>query len=508
MQRKVGTGSVLCALCFVLWVVAAMAVPEVEPNDAVPQAIGTLGISATTLSVDGSSGYAGDLDWYSFDVTGDRAQTVRLATDSTTSWQLVLFSDSLVHIASATDALTQSLDPGRYRVRIQEADLGTDRYTLFISNAVERESNDGLVEAMSLGTLQTEPLTVFASIDPAGDVDFFSFDVPADFAAGLAPGFSRIVRIETPCPVGDTLLLLYAADKELGWPVPVARNDDAGAGSWSRLYLVHPAPGRYTLRVHEYADNEVIPTYRVAVTSMTLADSEPNDTPDQATPLGELKSGGRLETSQFIAEGDVDVFSFTVASPICALVATSGASDGDSIVCLLDEHGNELACDDDSGSGTWSRVFSTLAPGRYAISVRAANETSQFDYTLTVTPAACPSEAAESEPNDTMAQADAVDLPVAVAGEIGLSNPDVYRFVLPARAAVTAETYGDEDGDTTLCLLDANGEAIVCDDDSGAGRWSLVQAELEPGTYFVKVELYAGTGSIPYHLLIRTDPLG
>jgi hypothetical protein len=181
------------------WAVATAAVKEIEPNDATPQAVGALSKPSTTILVDGTSGYAGDIDWFSFEVGGSGSQAIRLATESDVSWQIVLYADNLAHIVSGADSLTRDLAPGRYRVRIQQSDLGTGSYVFVISNALEHESNDGLMEATSLGTLGSEPLTAFASISPAGDVDFFSFDVPEDFATGLAPGMSRIVRIETPC---------------------------------------------------------------------------------------------------------------------------------------------------------------------------------------------------------------------------------------------------------------------------------------------------------------------
>jgi hypothetical protein len=499
-------GWVLSVIACVGWAVATAAVKEIEPNDATPQAVGALSKPSTTILVAGTSGYAGDIDWFSFEVGGSGSQAIRLATESDVAWQIVLYADNVTHIVSGTDSLTRDLEPGRYRVRIQQSDLGTGAYAFLLSNALERELNDGLVEATALGTLGDEPLSAFASIAPAGDVDFFSFDVPDDFATGLAPGSSRIVRIETPCPSGDTLLLLYAEDKTLERAVPVARNDDSGAGSWSRLYVVQPEPGHYTLRVHEYADNETIGTYRVVVTAMTISDIEPNDTPAEAVSLGALAPGGRLETTQFIHEGDVDAFSFTVSATTCVVLKTGGASGGDSLVCLVDQDGNEIACDDDGGDGVWSRLFRKVDAGRYIVTVRAVDEESLFDYTLTLTTSACPAEGPESEPNDSIGTADPIALPHDVAAEIAPSNADVYRFVLTTPATVIAETYGEANGDTTICLLDAEGNTVVCDDDGGAELWSLITYELDSGTYFLRVELFAGTSPVAYHLLVRTEP--
>jgi hypothetical protein len=134
------------------------------------------------------------------------------------------------------------------------------------------------------------------------------------------------------------------------------------------------------------------------------------------------------------------------------------------------------------------------------------DEESLFDYTLTLTTSACPAEGPESEPNDSIGTADPIALPHDVAAEIAPSNADVYRFVLTTPATVIAETYGEANGDTTICLLDAEGNTVVCDDDGGAELWSLITYELDSGTYFLRVELYAGTSPVAYHLLVRTEP--
>jgi hypothetical protein len=417
----------------------------------------------------------------------------------------VLYAGDLAYIAAGEDSLTRDLAPGGYRVRVQPSELSTGAYLLVLSSALEHEPNDGLAEATSLGTLKDAELSVFASIDPAGDVDFFSFDVPEDFSAGLATEASRMVRIETPCPAGDTLLLLYGRDESLGRPVPIARNDDAGAGSWSRLYLADPKPGRYTLRVHEYADNGLIGTYRVVVTAMTLTEREPNDALDAATSLGALDAGGRLARTQFIAEGDVDAFSFAVPTAACVELETRGLSKGDSMITLFASTGDEIARDDDGGNGMWSRLTRNLDPGNYFVTVRAADDESAFDYTLVVATTTCPAEGTESEPNDSTATADAIVLPCDIAAEIVPGNADVYRFEIQTPTTVVAETYGDSSGDTTMCLLDAQGNSLICDDDGGDKLWSRVEYELDTGAYFLRVELFGGTGAVSYRLLVRGD---
>lgn len=483
------------------WVGTVGAIQELEPNDTFPQRLGALATAPETLVVQGMSEYEGDLDWYEFEVSGDARQTVRLAAESEVAWQIILYEADGKHIASGTDSLTRRLAPGTYRVRLQQARLGRDGYTLFLSNEIERESNDGLVEATPVGTVQSEPLTVFASIEPAGDVDFFSFVIPDGFSDGEG---LHLLRIETPCPEGDTVLLLYAADEELGYLVPVARNDDSGNASWSRLYLRNPQPGTYAVRVHEFADNAEIPSYRVVITPLTIADAEPNNSLETAAALGSLEDGAPLVTTQFARPGDVDMFAFTLDEPRCIVIETTGAVREDAALCLLDEEGGEIGCDD-GVAGAGSRLLRRLDAGRYVVSVRAADPEVEFDYTLVVRTTECPAEAAESEPNNTPASSDRLTLPFDASGEITPGDPDVYSFVLAADMWVTAETYGSEDGDTTLCLLSADGESIACDDDGGTGLWSSIRVRLGAGVYFVRVELYTGQDPVAYQLLVRKD---
>ncbi len=481
-------------------------VQEAEPNDVVPQALGALAAS-TTLGVEARSGYNGDIDWYSFSIAADAPQAARLAVESIVSWQIVLYSGDMHPVGSGTDSLTRNLGPGEYRVRVQPSDLGREAYVFLVSTALEAETNDGLAEATALGVVQTEPLTIFASIDPAGDVDFFSFDVPQSFSDTLPNGSVRVLRIDASCPSGDTLVVLYAPSGDDGRPVPVSRSDDWGEGSWSRLYVADPAPGRYTVRVHEYADNELIEAYRVVVTPMTVSDSEPND-PGTGTPLGELPPQGRLAVTEFLGADDIDAFRFTVASPVCVRIETSGASGGDSVIALYNVANEEDAVEDDEGGdGSWSRLFQRLEPGRYEVLVLAADERDQFDYTLAIEAVACPAQATEEEPNNGAASANAILLPTEVSGTLVAGDPDCFRFVLTSTSMVIAETNGEGETDTILCLLDSAGETIACDDDGGTGLWSRIERELAPGAYVVKVELYGGAAEAPYRLLVRSEEL-
>jgi hypothetical protein len=484
---------------------AAAPVTEVEPNDAVPQSVGGLSETPGTIVVQGEVGYAGDLDWYSFVVTGDASQTVRLALRGNGAWQLVLFTDDLASIGAADSTMIRTLAPAVYRLRVQRATLDVGEYVLWISNALESESNDGLSAATPLGELTDTPLRVFAAIEPAGDVDFFSFVVPSDAIGGVQT-LSQAVRIEAIGDgSGDSLILLYAWDAEKGYFLPVDRDDDSGPDAWSRLYLFDPAPGMYVVRVHEYADNETVAGYELQLTPITLP-SRPLGAPvGETVHLGALSDAASIEVARLLRPGEVDEFSFTVSSDLCVRVSTAGPVGGGNIVCLYDDEGNEIVCSDRSGDEKWSGFLRSLAAGEYVITVAASKTDRALDYALTIETAVCPASLEETEPNDDDASAQLIPLPCEILGALSPNDVDVFTFTLAQATSVTIETSGSGGGDTYLCLYGEGETSPLCDDDGGADLWSRLSVDLEPGTYWITVELYAGDVAVSYVLTVQLE---
>jgi len=99
----------------------------------------------------------------------------------------------------------------------------------------------------------------------------------------------------------------------------------------------------------------------------------------------------------------------------------------------------------------------------------------------------------------------AVMLPVAAMheAEIGeAGEEDLYRFVVENRGRHTISTTGSTD--VVMALFGPNSETnlLAEDDDSGAGRNSLITATLEPGVYFVQIRHYSGAGTGAYRILV------
>ena len=79
---------------------------------------------------------------------------------------------------------------------------------------------------------------------------------------------------------------------------------------------------------------------------------------------------------------------------------------------------------------------------------------------------------------------------------------DYFRIELPEAGWLRAETTGN--GDPRGALTAEDGGLVAKDDDSGEGRNFLIEAKLEAGVYFIKVD--AGSGTFDYALAVSFNP--
>lgn len=502
---------------FVIGVLLLIALPLVAQSDL--QFLGTFSDPFTTYAVNGDLAYPGELDWYSFEIV-DEASTIFVLAESagdSTSIRALVFAENEDYIDATTDGYLQTvLEPGSYRVRIDSVQSSAMGYSLTILNGIEVESNDGLIESNDLGELSTF-VQLFATLLPAGDADFYSFQVPD---AGL-PNNNNGLWIHTDGPAsGDTVLILYRFDADADRYLPVAFDDDSGEDYWSQL-LVRPLPGdRLALRIEETAfPLEGIGAYGLSIVPVTLTiDDEPNNTSSQATPLVPIDEQGTAWMIDGILDGDdsIDFFTFTIEASALVQIATEAqgsAGDYDTFLALYTPDGTLLAESDDSGDGGWSRISLSLQPGDYVVTVEIGDyEMPPLPYRLTAA-ATSVQTVSELEPNDTDESAQSIDwiqgdaLLIEAAIDVG-GDVDSFRFVLAETATLTIET-GPPSGlatsnDTTLALYDEELWQIASNDDAN-GSWSRVEQTLPAGTYYIVVESYFSDEVFDYSLLITTN---
>lgn len=501
---------------------AYAATDEVEPNEAPTQAQmlepGFAG-ELQTIFVSGSSGYEGDIDWYSFNVAASGPVQIRISVMAPGQrYQIVVYKAGLEKILSGYNEVARQFEAGSYVLRVQAADLTTGAYKLCISNSNEIESNDGVVEATRLGVVRESPLMVYGAISPVGDNDFYSFEIQTSSGVATPEGQTEFYVLALAGPGSDDpLLTVYGVGDSSGQFVPLWRNDDA-EGDWSSLLLSSLQPGQYVARVEDLSDNDEIASYSLTITRLLATDREPNNAQETAYDLGAVDASGKpLSVADYLAPGDADFYSFSVSPPatgassVALRIATSGSYGGDSVLRVYNSAGTEIAYNDNAvdvgwfSQGSWS-MAEVLPPvsGQYYVKVSGSGSEESFLYTLVIEEFSyCIT--SEVEPNNAIALATKVDLPCAIAGRIDpADDTDIFRLTLDHRASVTLETVpgvGGEDGDTYICLYGAGGSPIDCDDDGGQDAWSRLSTELEPGTYWVTVEDFNASSRFSYRLL-------
>jgi len=512
----------MCMAVLVMAVAAGLAamgqVAEVEPNEGPTQAtaLGTL-IGPVTLTGLGTLGYLGDSDWYSFEVKTQTSSVV-VSAEGQVSLQVVVYDEEVSYLSAADRETMLVLSPGVYLLRVQGKDLVTGSYSLFVSSALEKESNDGLVEATGMGSVsEAVPVYAYGALDPAGDVDVYSFDVPT--------GFSKSCVIETTMPsAGDSVpvLVLYAFDTAQERYVPTARSGDVGDRRSGRLYLINPSAGTYYVATQSLGRKDVVERYRISVTAIEGDTREPNNSVAQAgDPIGVVQLSTPVEVRSFITPSDHDFYRFTVAElhPTACRDSACGAQTTSSLelhviaeaegvgesagctICIYKESGERVACSDGSA------ISLELEPGEYVVEVSGTDSEALFPYRLAIS-LRCPlCVIREVEPNDLFETAQVLHvLPVAVEAEIESSDDaDYYEFTLTEAAHVTITTSGADDGDSIIAVYDADEEQVAYDDDGGSGTWSRLELDLEAGTYRVAVAAFWLEPGFEYRLEILTE---
>ena len=110
--------------------------------------------------------------------------------------------------------------------------------------------------------------------------------------------------------------------------------------------------------------------------------------------------------------------------------------------------------------------------------------------------ALAPFASAQDDHGDTSAEATLLAIGASVPGELhDATDTDVFRVDLVGLATVEVRTSGQTD--TRGELLDSTGARLASDDDGGPGGNNFsIEAELEPGVYYVTVQGSAGTYSV------------
>jgi hypothetical protein len=325
---------------------------------------------------------------------------------------------------------SQLVFPGETIGRINEPadpDLGppdVDWYR-FDATAGQIVAITGLIPANS----QVDPILVLSRLDPSGRIDLYeNLD-----SSGLAPRIEAILHEAGPYAVG-------VADQRNDGPPPfVGSNTDV------------------LMRYGLYAEPVGLQPEAVVLTS-------------SGALTAQLQPGGRLVRHLVIAAG-----------PTILAVDTTGVSSPD-VEPFLRIYGPNLA--GLFGEGLRSAAAYLPMPETYVVAVHNGNAGKgdpSFTYDLFATLIPIAGAVAETEPNDTIEDADDGGAPpAAFTGELTADDTDVFRIALAAGQTVTF-AIGEGRAGKNLLLYDGTGAVA-----GGAGRIAGFTAA-SAGDHFVSV---------------------
>lgn len=249
-----------------------------------------------------------------------------------------------------------------------------------LTPANETEPND----KMSQATPITPDVVVTAELNPARDMDFYTFNAHA----GQTLTIDINARSLTPPSPADTVVALFdAAGTQL------VENDDFGGSRDSFLSFGVPRTGQYFIRVKSAPRTQGGPgaIYQAVVILRSVgafSEVEPNDSRDTANQItADVAISGVLNPA-----GDQDYFTLTAGAGQILSVGIDAQSlvdpsAADTVVSVYDGHGSLIAENDDFGGSTDSFLQVTIPQaGRYYIRVRdvASRGGPNFVYRATI----------------------------------------------------------------------------------------------------------------------------
>ena len=230
----------------------------------------------------------------------------------------------------------------------------------------------------------------------------------------------------------------------------------------------------------------VVNGYQAGRYSLTLSVAEP----PEAT-IGTIAIGDTVTAT--LAPGATDEWTFRgQAGQTVSVAMTAQDNSFDTVLRLVDEQGDEIAYNDDSGGTLNSRIEAVTLPadGEYTILAGSFGGRSGGPYTLTLS---------ETEPPQV--NSGPIEIGQTVEAQLGPGLEDEWTFVGELGQVISVGVYAPE-FDTVLRIVDDNGVELAFDDDGGPGLNSQIRGWQVPlrGAYTIRVGSYGGGAGGSYVL--------
>ena len=181
--------------------------------------------------------------------------------------------------------------------------------------------------------------------------------------------------------------------------------------------------------------------------------------------------------------GDIDYFKFTIDNSMLFEVYSSGATD--TFGSLYDSTGQQICCDDDSGGLKNFRFSQVLEPGTYYISVNDFYSERTGSYVLNTIATSF----SVDDFGNSIDTAFSINMDGTVSGKIDVPG-DIDYFKIKIDKEVILKANSEGNTDTFGAFMDASGNQILYDDDSGTDRNFMFKKQVVPGIYYISVRHY------------------
>jgi hypothetical protein len=375
----------------------------------------------------------------------------------------VLSTDSGGGGSPGQSELRLQLMPGSYTVQIASDVPSGGNYTLQYTFNAGPPQPCVLVSA-SPGATISGTLSASSCRTFLGLADLYSFTLPAAGTADIDVSSNSFATLVALRDTKDNLIL--ESDNLEGLPV-TGLTADLPAGTYTIVAAANSGAGSYQL-VSTFTPNGVPPCTSAQQLSIN------------GGYIQNLGASGCIG-----ANGEpVDYYTFTLPSDsVVAAIMTS--SDIDGYLTLTDSAGNYLRGDHDSYGANDPMIVEFLPAGTYNLAARAASSTVGGLYEVDLRTAAGP------RPPFCASRA-TLALGGSITGKLSFAScqytdgtfADIYQINLASGTKI-ALALDSNDFDAYLYLLDAQGNVVAQDDDSGGNLNSLIVDSLTAGTYYV-----------------------
>ncbi|MDR1970736.1 MAG: DVUA0089 family protein [Treponema sp.] len=276
----------------------------------------------------------------------------------------------------------------------------------------------------------------------------------------------------------DTYMELFDSSLSL-----LAENDDAGENVNAKVAYFFERGQTCLVKVRGYSSDITGPYQFHALIDADI--SEPNNSMSAATAI----RLGTAQSANIAPAGDTDWYRVTIPSGGREFVAyTEGGID--TKLYLHDSRGTLLAEDDDNGPGSNACIQMVLNPGTVYLRVEhyAASGVGQYVLNTAMQDAVPPDRFENDDTQDT-----AKDIQAGSTQNRTFTNAadvDWARLRITRAGYYEIRTTVSESLDSSLHLLDRDGNSIIDNDSGGDGEDDSIVIWLNPETYFIRIFCY------------------